>query len=107
MTHTKYKEIQYQESSTVFWSEIIMNFILKLSKSEDSITEVTYDSILMIVDRLIKYSHLILFKESYLVDQLEFIILNGLIRYHNISKKWQTIGTSSLLQIIKRLLYHY
>ena len=53
-----------------------MNFIIKLPESEELVTEVIYDSILVIVDRLIKYSHLILFKESYSADQLGFIVLN-------------------------------
>ena len=86
-THAKYEEIQYQESSTVSWNEIIMNFIIKLSESEKLVTEVTYDSILMIIDKLIKYSHLISFKESYSADQLEFIVLNRLIWYHDIPEK--------------------
>ena len=63
-----------------------MNFIIKLSESEELITEVTYDSILMIIDKLIKYSHLISFKESYSADQLGFIVLDRLIRYHDISE---------------------
>ena len=61
-----------------------MNFITKLSESEEPVTEVIYDSILMIIDKLTKYSHLIPFKESYSADQLGFIVLNRLIRYHDI-----------------------
>ena len=64
-----------------------MNFIIKLSKSEKFVTEVTYDYILMIVDKLIKYSYLISFKESYSADQFEFIVLNWLIRYYDISER--------------------
>ena len=63
-----------------------MNFIIKLSESEELVTGVTYDSILVIVDRLIKYSHLISFKESYSADQFKFIVLDRLIRYHDISE---------------------
>ena len=63
-----------------------MNFIIKLSKSEKFVTKEIYDSILMIIDKLIKYSHLISFKKLYSADQLEFIVLNRLIRYHDISK---------------------
>ena len=56
-----------------------MNFIIKLLKLEKLVTKETYNNILMIIDKLIKYSHLILFKESYSTDQLEFIVLNQLI----------------------------
>ena len=64
-----------------------MNFIIKLSKSKNSIINVIYDSILVIINRLIKYSHIILFDESYIAKQLRFIVLNKLIRYHDISRE--------------------
>ena len=64
-----------------------MNFIIKLSKSEKFVIKVIYDNIIMIIDKFIKYSYLISFKELYSVNQLEFIVLNPLIRYHDISKE--------------------
>ena len=64
-----------------------MNFIIKLLKSGKLVTEVTYNNILIMIDKLIKYSHLIWFKESYSADQLEFIVLNRLIQYHDILKE--------------------
>ena len=63
-----------------------MNFIIKLSKSKNSATAMKYDSILIIVNKLIKYSHIISFKKKFTAKQLETIILNRLIRYHEISK---------------------
>ena len=56
-------------------------------KSEKSITEMIYDNILIIIDKLIKYAHLILFKKLYLINQFKYIVLNRLIQYHNISKE--------------------
>ena len=64
-----------------------MNFIIKLSKSKNLITHVKYDTILVIVDRFIKYSHLISFKKQYTIKQLSFVVLDRLIRYHEISRK--------------------
>ena len=63
-----------------------MNFIIKLSKLRNSTIDVTYDSILVIVDRFIKYSHIILFDELYIAKQLKFVVLNKLIHYHDISR---------------------
>ena len=40
------------------------------------------------IDRLIKYCHIILFKETYNVEQLRYIVLNRLIRYQRISKEF-------------------
>ena len=64
-----------------------MNFIIKLLKLRNSITCVKYDLILVIIDCFIKYSHLILFKKKYTTKQLNFIVLNGLIRYNEIFLK--------------------
>ncbi len=39
------------------------------------------------IDKLIKYLHIIACKKKFIVEQLKYIILNRLIRYHNILKK--------------------
>jgi hypothetical protein len=46
-----------------------------------------YDSILIIVDKLIKYLYIIACKKKFIIEQLKYIILNQLIRYHNILKE--------------------
>ena len=61
-----------------------MDFITKLPKSEDPATKIKYDAILVMVDRLTKYSHIIPFKELFNTEQLGFIVLDRLIRYHGI-----------------------
>ena len=65
-----------------------MNFITKLSKSKNSTNKKAYDAILVMIDRLTKYCHIIFFKEIYNVEQLKYIVLNRLIRYQDISKKF-------------------
>ena len=67
---------------------MFMNFIIKLSKSRNSTNEEAYNAILVMIDRLIKYCHIISFKETYNVEQLKYIVLNRLIRYQKISKKF-------------------
>jgi hypothetical protein len=64
-----------------------MNFIIKLLKSTNSATEERYNLILVMIDKLIKYSHIIACKEKFTAEQLRYIVLNRLIRYHNIPKK--------------------
>ncbi len=39
------------------------------------------------IDKLIKYSHIIVCKKKFIVEQLEYIVLNRLIRYYNIFKE--------------------
>ncbi len=38
------------------------------------------------INKLIKYLHIIACKEKFIVEQLKYIILNRFIRYHNIFK---------------------
>jgi len=64
-----------------------MNFIIKLSKSTNLATEERYDSILVMIDRLIKYLHIVACKEKFIAEQLRYIVLNRLIRYYNILKE--------------------
>ena len=85
-THVKYEHIQYQESSEASWDDIIMNFIIKLSNSKNSINEKTYDSIFVITNKFTKYIHIISFKENYIVVQLKKVFINKLIRYHELFK---------------------
>ena len=40
------------------------------------------------IDRLIKYCYIIFFKKIYDVKQLKYIVLNRLIQYQKISKKF-------------------
>jgi len=56
-----------------------MNFIIKLFKSTNLATRDKYNSILVIINKLIKYSHIIACKEKFIVEQLEYIVLDRLI----------------------------
>ena len=46
-----------------------------------------YDAILIMIDRLTKYSHIVFFKKEYIEKQFKYIVLNKLIKYHELSKK--------------------
>ena len=61
-----------------------MDFITKLPKSKDPITEISYDAIMVIVDKLTKYAHMIPVSETYNAEQLAYILKDRLIRYHGI-----------------------
>jgi len=64
-----------------------MNFITKLPKSTNLATKDKYNSILVMVDKLTKYSHIIACREKFIAEQLGYIVLDRLIRYHDISKE--------------------
>jgi len=63
-----------------------MDFITKLPKSTNPATGERYDSILVMIDKLTKYSHIIACKEKFIAEQLGYIVLDRLIRYHGIPK---------------------
>ena len=62
-----------------------MDFITKLPPSNDPATQKAYDSILIIVNKLTKYTHIVLFKEKYTAAQLVYIIFDRIVRYYKIS----------------------
>ena len=63
-----------------------MDFIVKLLKSEDISTGVKYNNILVVVDKFIKYTHLIPNNEGFIVKQTVYVILDRIIRHHRIPK---------------------
>jgi len=70
------------------WKSVTINFITKLSSSKDSTWEVQFDSILMIINRLIKYTMFISFKETVTTSILMYIILQELISNHRLLRKF-------------------
>jgi len=61
-----------------------MDFIIKLPRLVNPVTNDKYDLIIVIVDKLTKYTIMILYKESYNTSQLGFILLDRLIRDYSI-----------------------
>jgi hypothetical protein len=64
-----------------------LDFIVKLPPSVESITEVVFDLILVITDRLTKYEYFILYKESLLAEELAYAFNKHIIGNYEISKK--------------------
>ena len=62
-----------------------MNFIIKLFKSKNLTTKIQYDFILIIINNVIEYSHVLLYKEKH-QDEFAIIILKRLKKYYEISK---------------------
>ena len=56
---------------------------------DDVITR-SYNSVLVIVDRLIKYSYFILYNEEYSAEKLAHIVVDRLIRYYRILRTFIT-----------------
>ena len=96
-----------------------MDFITKFPKSKDITTNIKYNSILIVVDKLTKYAHLILYMEKFMTKQTAWIILDRVIRHHRILKTiisdkdkifinnfWKTLMTEIGLKIKLSIVYY-
>jgi hypothetical protein len=66
---------------------IILDFVIKLLLSQDPITKIEYDFILVITDRLTKYTYIILYLEASTAEDLAYMFLRVIIANYNILEK--------------------
>ena len=64
------------------WSSIALDFIVKLLKSKEPLTGVSYNNILMIIDRLIKYVHLMPYLEAFNAEDLVYTFIKTIVAQH-------------------------
>jgi hypothetical protein len=69
------------------WKSIALDFIVKLPLSKEVFTGVTYNSILVITDRLIKYAYFIFYKEDLIAEELVYIFNKNVIINYGILEK--------------------
>ena len=79
--HKPYGQAQQIDLPKAPWETITMDFVVKLPKSTDPATKVVYDSILVVVDKLTKYAHLVLWKESGTANKLASVLLRELVSH--------------------------
>ena len=96
-----------------------IDFITKLPKSKDLIRGITYNSIIVIVDRFTKYLIVVLFKETHTAEQLRHLLLDRLVRDHRVpimiitdrdklstSNYWKTISAAMGTKLKMSTGYH-
>ncbi len=86
----RYNRVTQLDALNASWESVIMNFIMKLSTSKNLAWGVKFNSILTIVNRLIKYTMFISFKKTTTAPVLMYIILQELINNHELSKEFIT-----------------
>jgi hypothetical protein len=64
-----------------------MNFIMKLLKLKEFMTQKEYDLILVIINRLIKYEYFILYLKEFIAEDLVYIFMKHIIINHEIFKE--------------------
>jgi hypothetical protein len=69
------------------WTSIVLDFVIKLLLSQDLIIGVEYDSILVVINRLTKYTYIILYLKASIAEELAYTFLRVIIANHNILEK--------------------
>jgi hypothetical protein len=65
------------------WTSIVLDFVVKLLLSRDLITGIEYDFILVVIDRLIKYTYMILYLEANMAEDLVYMFFRVVITNYN------------------------
>jgi hypothetical protein len=78
-----YKIIQLLDILKTPWTSIILDFVIKLLLSRNLITRIEYDFILVIINRLTKYTYIILYLKASITENLAYIFLKVIIANYN------------------------
>jgi hypothetical protein len=60
-----------------------LDFVIKLLLLQDPIIGIEYDFILVITDRLIKYTYIILYLETSIAEDLAYVFLRTIVTNYN------------------------
>ncbi len=85
--HKLYELLKSFSTSNHAWKSIALNFIVKLSKSRKRVIETTYDFILIITNRLIKYEYFLSYKKVTFAKDLTYTFLRMIVANHELSDK--------------------
>jgi hypothetical protein len=85
-----YRIIQSLDIPKTSWILIVLDFVVKLLLSRDLIIGVEYDSILVVINRLTKYTYIILYLEVNIAENLAYTFLRVVITNYNILEKMIT-----------------
>lgn len=84
--HAPYGLLQAIEVPARAWEMMAWDFITKLPKSKEPMTNATYDSILVITDKLTKYAHFVPYKETSTAKELAYTFLRNIVSHHGLPK---------------------
>ncbi len=72
------------------WNSVTMDFIVKLFKSRNPVSNTNYNNILVIIDRLTKYGKFMSANESHSIEDLADIIVRKVISNHRLPNEFVT-----------------
>ncbi len=83
--HRSYELLKSLSTSDHAWKSIALNFIVKLSKSKKRLMRTTYDFILIVMNRLIKYKYFLSYKKATFAKDLIYTFLRMIVANHDLS----------------------
>ena len=87
--HKSYEKLSFLSISKFKWIDITMNFVTDLFESK-TWNETTYDSILVVINRLIKMIHYISITKTMIAKNLVEILIRKIIKFHDFSSSITT-----------------
>src|SRR5450755_979663 len=75
------------QAPTGAWEDVALDFITKFPESKEPMTKISFDSILVITNRFIKYDYFIPYKESSSAEDLAYVFNKHIIKNHEILKR--------------------
>ncbi|KAM4065521.1 reverse transcriptase (RNA-dependent DNA polymerase) [Hirsutella rhossiliensis] len=82
--HKPYGELQPLPVPKKPWDSIAFDHITKLPPSKEPMTNVKYDSIFVITDRLTKYGYFLPYKEASNAEELAYVFLRTIVSNHGL-----------------------
>jgi hypothetical protein len=70
------------QASRGAWQDVALDFMTKLPLFKKLITEVMYDFIMVVINRLTKYAYFISYLESFLAEDLAHIFYKYVVTNH-------------------------
>jgi len=90
LQYKPYRELQILSIFKRTSSSVIIDFIVKLFKFKNSVNNISYNNILVIVKRFTKYNKFILANESHSTKDLTNIIIREIINNHRLPDEFIT-----------------
>ena len=85
--YTLYKQLKSPDISKILQKLIVLDFIIELSFLKELLIEVSYNAILVITYRLIKYTYILLQLITIIIEDLAYILNRVIIANHRILDK--------------------
>jgi hypothetical protein len=75
------------QTLTGAWEDVALDFITKFPESKEPMTNISFDSILIVTDRFTKYGYFIPYKESSSAEDLIYVFNKHIIENYGIPKR--------------------